>query len=153
MLWGRTLSKTIYRKPTYTDQYSHWGSHHNLFAGYSVFNIVTHRTRTVCFNPQLTQKDEEHLRGILQRHNHPTWALNRLKLKTPTMTTPTPPIGTRKKTTFTWYYLTLKCLVKALRTCGANRGYKYTSKEAIQSRSSWWPPRIKTQSQRKICHV
>ena len=57
-----TLLRTVYRKPTHSDQYLHWDSHHNPSAKYSVFNIITHRTRRVCANPQLLHK-EKHIRG------------------------------------------------------------------------------------------
>ena len=43
-----TLFTTVYRKPSHTDQYIHWDSHHNLSAKYSLFITLTHRARTVC---------------------------------------------------------------------------------------------------------
>ena len=36
-----TLSITVYRKPTYMDQYLQWDSHHHLSAKYSVINTLT----------------------------------------------------------------------------------------------------------------
>ena len=46
-----SLSITVYRKPTHTDQYLQWDSHHSLSAKYSVIGTLTHRAKTVCTNP------------------------------------------------------------------------------------------------------
>ena len=50
------LSITVYSKPTNTDQYLQWDSHHHLSAKYSVINTLTHRAKTVCNKPELLQK-------------------------------------------------------------------------------------------------
>ena len=47
------LSITVYRKPTHTDQYLWWDSHHNLSVKYSIINTLTHRANTVCNKPEL----------------------------------------------------------------------------------------------------
>ena len=52
-----TLSITVYRKPTHTDQFLQWNSHHNLAAKYSVIVTLTHRVRTVCTKPELLYKE------------------------------------------------------------------------------------------------
>ena len=50
------LSITVYRKPTHTDQYLQWGSHHHLSAKYSVINTITQMAETVCKKHELLQK-------------------------------------------------------------------------------------------------
>ena len=59
------LSTNVYRKPTHTDQYLQWDSHHHLSAKYSVISTLMHRAKTVCSNPELLQKEMEHLRKAL----------------------------------------------------------------------------------------
>ena len=62
-----SLLTSVYRKPTHTDQYIHWNSHHNLYARYNVFNTLTHRARMVGTNAQLLHKEEEHVVRALVR--------------------------------------------------------------------------------------
>ena len=38
-----TLTTKVYRKPTHTDQYLQWDSHHNLACKYSVINTLTQK--------------------------------------------------------------------------------------------------------------
>ena len=37
-----TLSITVYRDPTHTDQYLQWDSHHHLSAKFSVIHTLSH---------------------------------------------------------------------------------------------------------------
>ena len=52
-----TLTTTVYRKPTHTDLYLQWDSHHNLACKYSVINTLTHRAKAVCSNSKLLEKE------------------------------------------------------------------------------------------------
>ena len=52
-----TLSTTVIRKPTHTDQYLQWDSHHHLSAKFSVIHTLSHRASTVCSKPELLQKE------------------------------------------------------------------------------------------------
>ena len=36
-----TLITMVYRKPTHTDQYQHWDSHHSITNKYSIYNTLT----------------------------------------------------------------------------------------------------------------
>ena len=73
------LSITVYRKPTHTDQYLHWDSHHNLSAKFSVINTLSHRAKTVCSNPELLKKKKEHLRKALTQCKYPKWVLDKVE--------------------------------------------------------------------------
>ena len=54
-----SLSTSVYRKPTHTDLYLQWESHHPLSSKYSVIGTLQHRANTICSSPQLLQKEEE----------------------------------------------------------------------------------------------
>ena len=76
-----SLSITVYHKPTYTDQYLQWDSHHSLSAKYSVIGTLTHRAKTVCTGPELLQRELQHLRKALARCKYPRWAINKVQSK------------------------------------------------------------------------
>ena len=76
-----SLSTSVYRKPTHTDLYLQWGSHHPLSSKYSVIGTLQHRAHTISSNTQLLQKEEEHLHQALKKCQYPTWALNKIKHK------------------------------------------------------------------------
>ena len=76
-----SLSTSVYRKPTHTDLYLQWESHHPLSSKYSVIGTLQHRANTICSSPQLLQKQEEHLQQALMRCQYPNWALNKVKHK------------------------------------------------------------------------
>ena len=62
-----SLSINVYRKPTHTDQYLQWDSHHNLSAKFSIINTLSHRAQTVCSNPELLKQEKEHIRKALTK--------------------------------------------------------------------------------------
>ena len=76
-----SLSTTVYRKPTYTDLYLQWDSHHIIPAKDSVVNTLRHTARAVCSNQQLLEEEEDHLQNVLIENKYPIWALNRVRMK------------------------------------------------------------------------
>ena len=74
-----TLSITVYRKPTHTDQYLQWDSHHHLSAKFSVIQTLSHRASTVYSKPELLQQEKEHLRKALTKCKYPKWALDKVE--------------------------------------------------------------------------
>ena len=74
-----SLSITVYRKPTHTDQYLQWDSHHHLSAKFGVIQTLSHRASTMCSNPELLQKEKEHLRNALTKCNYAKWALDKVE--------------------------------------------------------------------------
>ena len=41
-----SLETTVYRKPTHTNQYLQWGSHHAVTNIYSIISTLLHRAKT-----------------------------------------------------------------------------------------------------------
>ena len=80
------LNTTVYRKPTHTDMYLHWDSHHNIPAKYSVIGTLYHRANTICSTTQYLQNEERHLNQALMKCKYPQWAINRVKLRARTTT-------------------------------------------------------------------
>ena len=76
-----SLSTKAYRKPTHTDLYLQWDSHHTTAAKYSVVSTLHHRAKAVCSTQLLLKDEEEHLQKVLTENKNPTWALNRVKNK------------------------------------------------------------------------
>ena len=76
-----SLSITVYQKPTHTDQYLQWDSHHSLSAKYSVTGTLTHRAKTVCTGQELLQRELWHLRKALVKCKYLHWAINRVQSK------------------------------------------------------------------------
>ena len=60
------LLTSVYGKPTCTDQYLPWDSHHKLSAKYSEYITCQHRASTVCANSHLLQEEEEHISQLGQ---------------------------------------------------------------------------------------
>ena len=75
-----SLSTSVYRKPTHTDLYLQWNSHHHLSAKYSVINTLRHGAKTVCSNHHLLEEEEKHVNRALSNCRYPAWALNRARI-------------------------------------------------------------------------
>ena len=74
-----SLSITVYRRPTHTDQYLQWDSHHHLSTKFSIINTLSHRAKTVCSRPELLQQEMDHLRKALTKCKYPKWALDKVE--------------------------------------------------------------------------
>ena len=64
-----TLSITVYRKPTHTDQYIQLDSHHHLSAKFNVIHTLFHRAKTVCSKPELLGQGGEKTQQVYQWGN------------------------------------------------------------------------------------
>ena len=56
-------------------------SHHTIPSKYSVAGTLYHGAKLLCSNAQLLQEEEHHLFQALKRCKYPTWAINRVKIK------------------------------------------------------------------------
>ena len=80
-LADNSLSFQVYHKPTHTDQYLQWESHHSLSSKYSVIGTLTHWANLVCTNPELLKEELNHLRRALVKCKYPHWAIKRIENK------------------------------------------------------------------------
>ena len=71
-----TLSTSVYRKPTHTDQYLHWDSNHHITAKHSVYSTLAHRAKTASSTQDSLDKELLHIKTALQHFQFPNWALN-----------------------------------------------------------------------------
>ena len=62
-----SLFITVYRKPTHTDEYLQWDSHHHLSAKFGVIHTLSHRAKTVCSKAELLQQEKDHLGKALTK--------------------------------------------------------------------------------------
>ena len=76
-----SLQTSVFRKPTHTDLYLQWGSHHTIPSKYSVVGTLYHRVKTICLNQDVWHKEEQHLFQALKKCKYLTWALNRVKMR------------------------------------------------------------------------
>ena len=72
---------TVYRKPTHTDQYLHWGSNHSITAKQSVYNTLAHRANIVSSNQEALHKELDNIKKAFQACQLSPWALNQLHQK------------------------------------------------------------------------
>ena len=77
-----TLSTSVYRKPTHTNQYLQWDSHHSISAKYSVISTLFHRAKEVCSTKQQLKEEHDQIQQALTLCRYPDWALNRVEKKT-----------------------------------------------------------------------
>ena len=147
-----SLSISVYRKPTHTDQYLQWDSHHHLSAKFSVIQTLSHRASTVCSNPELLQKEKEHLRKALTKCRYPKWALDKVEKRLNKSSsqvnigaTTMPSLPTKEcLVRVTLSYPTHKVFVKVSKGSVVGMASKLTSKVAELSKTYWSPPRTKT---------
>ena len=61
----------VYRKPTHTDQYLKFTSHHLARAKKSVITSLFDRAKNIISNPSDQEKEENHLTAVLQANGYP----------------------------------------------------------------------------------
>ena len=148
-----SLSITVYRKPTHTDQYLQWDSHHHLSAKFSVIQTLSHRASTMCSNPELLQKEKDHLRKALTKCNYPKWALDKVEKRRNKSSRQVNDGGNNnaqsanqevQSKVVTLSYPTHKVFVKVSERSVVDMASKLTSKVAEPSKTYWSPPRTRT---------
>ena len=66
------LDVTVYRKPTHTDRYLHFGSHHPTHVKKGLVRCLYDRARSITKEASNLKAEKAHLAGALQRNGYPT---------------------------------------------------------------------------------
>ncbi|XP_018429349.1 PREDICTED: uncharacterized protein LOC108801941, partial [Nanorana parkeri] len=72
---GRRVEIEVYRKPTHTDQYLLFYSHHPLDHKLGVIRTLHHQAEKIPTRTEAKIKEFKHLRGPLKTCGYPDWAL------------------------------------------------------------------------------
>ena len=73
----RNLSIEVYRKPTHTDKYLHFDSHHPLEHKLGVIKTLQHRAKEISATTQGTKKEQEHIKTALKTCGYPDWTFSK----------------------------------------------------------------------------
>ncbi|XP_071494784.1 uncharacterized protein [Diadema antillarum] len=76
---GGKLSTTIYRKPTHTDQYLAFNSHHPTSAKRGVIRCLYDRANKIITKPSGTASEKRHLRSALSANGYPRCFINKAR--------------------------------------------------------------------------
>ncbi|XP_033181822.1 uncharacterized protein LOC117152842, partial [Anabas testudineus] len=74
---GRRLEIEVYRKPTHTDQYLLFDSHHPLQHKIGVIRTFNHRAQNIPTSIEAQKKEDRHLKTALRTCGYPKWAFNK----------------------------------------------------------------------------
>ena len=76
-----SLETKVYRKPTHTNQYLQYDSHHAITNKYSIISTLLHRAKHICSNQHLLKEEQTNIKKALTACKYPNWAISRMKLK------------------------------------------------------------------------
>ena len=66
-----SLSTTVYRKKTHTDQYLSFHSHHPISHKIAVLNTLYSRAESICSTEQELEKERNHVKKVLRNNGYP----------------------------------------------------------------------------------
>ncbi len=73
-----SLKLCIYRKPTHTDQYLQFHSHHPLHHKLGVVRTLIDRKESIVSEDKDRQKENDHINSALGQCGYPKWAINKV---------------------------------------------------------------------------
>ncbi|KAJ7329127.1 hypothetical protein JRQ81_015301, partial [Phrynocephalus forsythii] len=73
----RGLGVEVYRKPTHTDQYLLFDSHHPLQHKLGVIRTLSHRAESIPTSTEAKKKEDRHLKTALKACGYPNWSFNK----------------------------------------------------------------------------
>ena len=149
-----SLLTTVYRKPTHTNQYLQWGSHHAISTKYSIISTFFHRAKDVCLPKKQLDEEHDHLQKVLTTCKYPRWALHRMKHKinNPVQSESSKneknkgtDNNSKSNTGRNYIAVTyIKGLSESIKTYARNMAYRFISKGARPSKTFWWCQKTKT---------
>ena len=84
---GNKMKTTVYRKPTHTDWYLHFQSHHPQIKS-GIVKTLAHRAAMICHEDEL-QSELAHLQGVFEKNGYPPELVRSCLKKTKKSTAPT----------------------------------------------------------------
>ncbi|XP_071495131.1 uncharacterized protein [Diadema antillarum] len=72
-----TLCSSVYRKPTHTDQYLLFDSHHPLVHKLGVVRTLFHRASYLPSSEETKEKEHQHLRTVLKNCGYKHWSIEK----------------------------------------------------------------------------
>ena len=124
-----SLETKVYRKPSPTNQYMWWDSHHAINKKYSIISTLLHRARNICSNKEFLEEEQANIQKALSACKYPHWVINRMKLK---VDAPKTRQNRNSKTTCR-SHITVpynEGLGETIKNIGKNMAYKFISKVA-----------------------
>ena len=125
-----SLSTSIYRKPTHTNQYLQWDSYCAIANKYSVINSLLHRAKNICSNQDQLKEELTYVERALTAlqvsfmgHTEDEVEEKYSQNKIETLTEPTEAIT---PTELLSQFHTTRDLVRVLKTLAENMAFKYT---------------------------
>ena len=79
---GGTLRTNVYRKPTHTDHYLQFTSHHPLIHKLGVIRTLFYRADTIPSDPLLVNEEKDHIKSALHKCGNPEWSFKKATNKT-----------------------------------------------------------------------
>ncbi|PIK58714.1 hypothetical protein BSL78_04397 [Apostichopus japonicus] len=79
----RKLNTVVYRKPTHTDHYLQFGSHHPLIHKLGVTRTLHYRADTIISDQSDIPSEKDHIEGALKRCGYPNRAFEKAKKQKP----------------------------------------------------------------------
>ena len=78
LLTNRSVKLTVYRKPTHTNQYLSFYSHHHISHKLSVVRTLVDRAETIVTEPEDKQKEMTTITNALSNCGYPKWTINKV---------------------------------------------------------------------------
>ena len=78
-----TISTSVYRKPTHTDQYLAFESHHPMGHKRAVVRTLMHRAEALCSSGVSRTQEEKRVQEALEKNGYPATFVQRLRLPQP----------------------------------------------------------------------